>query len=158
MKTSVELQAPFAYHPAWIVLGLALLIAGVVVWVVVRRRLRDALLAEKRRKIRKIRPESLPRIKAKYIGMLDKVTWEYNSGAIDARTAYQRMSRTIRLFVHRVTGVRVQHCTLSEIRELRIPILTDLVTEYYEPEFARDAQADVNASIRNTRRTIELWY
>ncbi len=158
MKISVDLQEPFAYLPAWVILGCALLFAGIVVWIVVRRKLRESLAAEKRQKVKKIRPEAMPRIKARYVGMLDKTAWDYNRGNIDKREAYQRMSRVIRLFVHRVTGLRVQHRTLSEIRELNIPMLTALVEEYYEPEFARDAQADANVSLDKTRRAIELWY
>ena len=158
MKISVDLQEPFAYMPVWIILGLALLAAGVITWIAVRRRLRERLRAERRQKVKKVRPEALPRIKARYIGMLDKTAWEYNRGSISRREAYQRMSRTIRLFVHKATGLRVQHCTLSEIRQFNIPMLTQLVAEYYEPEFARDANADANFSLQKTRRMIELWY
>ena len=158
MKISVDLQEPFSYMPVWIILGLVLLGVGLIAWIVARRKLRDRLRAEKKQKIKKIRPEALPRVKARYIGMLDKTAWEYSRGAIDKREAYQRMSRTIRLFVNKVTGIRVQHCTLSEIREMNIPILTSLVAEYYEPEFARDANADVNYSLQRTRGAIERWY
>ena len=158
MKISVDLQDALSYMPVWIILGLILAAGAVVAFIVVWRRLREKLRAEKKIKVKKVRPESLPRIKAKYLSMLDKTAWEYNSRVIDTRAAYQRMSRTIRLFVNKVTGVKVQHCTLSEIRNLGLPMLTSLVAEYYEPEFARDAQADANYSIQRTRGVIEQWY
>ena len=157
MTFSVELQEPFAYRPVWVILGLAALAIGVIVWIVVRRKLRHKLREERKLKVKKVRPEALPRIKARYIGLIDKTTAEFNSGAIDYREAYQRMSRTIRLFVNKATGLKVQHCTLSEIRELNMPLLTALVAEDYEPEFARETRADANHSLQKTRRAIEIW-
>ena len=61
------------------------------------------------------------------------------------------------MFVFEVTGIKVQHYTLTEIRRVNIPQLTNLVREYYEPEFARETRADVRASIFRTRSLIESW-
>ena len=158
MKISVDLQEPFAYLPVWIILGLALVASALLAFFIARKKLKAALQDEKKLKVKKVRPEGLPRLKQKYVGMLDKITWEYHNGQINSREAYQRMSKVIRLFVHRATGVRVQNCTLSEIRALGMPQLSALVEEYYEPEFARNSAADAAYSIQNTRRTIELWY
>ena len=64
---------------------------------------------------------------------------------------------TIRMFVYEVTGIKVQKYTLTEIRRVNIPQLTNLVREYYEPEFAREARADVKTSLYRTRMLIESW-
>ena len=48
--------------------------------------------------------------------------------------------------------------SLSEIRTLNMPALTQLVAEYYEPEFAEYSMANIKQSIFKTRRVIETWY
>ena len=83
---------------------------------------------------------------------------DLRSGKISIRQAYQNMSSCIRGFIFEATGIPVEKYTLSEIRKVNIPALTQLVEEYYEPEFARFTYADVNQSIYKTRKVLELWH
>ena len=39
-----------------------------------------------------------------------------------------------------------------------MPVLTQLVTEYYEPEFARETYSDIYQSINKTRKVLQLWH
>ena len=137
MKTSVELQAPFNYLIVWIILAV-LFIAGVIFAQIYLRK-------------------KLGGKKKKYLAELSYIETDLVNNKITIREAYHKISHTIRMFVFEVTGIKVQHYTLTEIRRVNIPQLTNLVREYYEPEFARETRADVRASIFRTRSLIESW-
>ena len=157
MKTSVELQAPFNYLILWIIIAV-LFIGGVIfAQIFLRKKLGDRLKREKKLRLKKIAEATLEGKKKKYIGELLYIESDLQQNRITVRQAYQRISMTIRMFVFEVTGIKVQKYTLSEIRKVNIPQLTNLVREYYEPEFARETRADIRASLLKTRRLIEAW-
>ena len=47
--------------------------------------------------------------------------------------------------------------SLSEIKQTELSALSDLIEEYYEPEFARETRTDARQSILKTRMLIEGW-
>lgn len=55
------------------------------------------------------------------------------------------------------TGIRVQNYTLSDIQTLGMPMLEQLIREFYVPEFARQVMDNPVASIEKTKRMIEIW-
>lgn len=61
------------------------------------------------------------------------------------------------MFVFEVTDITTQNYSLSEIKKLNIPILYELIEEYYEPEFAEQTNGDFDNSINKARRVIEQW-
>ena len=157
MKTSVELQAPFQYMILWLILAV-LFIAGVIVaQVLLRKKLGDRLKKAKQIKLKRIAESTLEGLKKKYIGELTCIEMDLRNQKITVRQAYQKMSICIRLFVHDVTGIKVQKYTLSEIKKVNMPQLTNLVREYYEPEFALESRTDVMGSVQRTRAVIESW-
>ena len=157
MKTSVELQAPFQYMILWLILAV-LFIAGVIIaQVLLRKKLGDRLKKAKQIKLKRIAESTLEGLKKKYIGELTCIEMNLRNQKITVRQAYQKMSICIRLFVHDVTGIKVQKYTLSEIKKVNMPQLTNLVREYYEPEFALESRTDVMGSVQRTRAVIESW-
>ncbi|MCR5213560.1 MAG: hypothetical protein K6E10_04030 [Eubacterium sp.] len=157
MKTSVELQDPFNYLILWIILAV-LFIGGVIAaQIILRKKLGDRLKKDKALKLKKISESTLEGKKKKYIGELLFIESDLMANKINIRQAYQKISMTIRMFVFEVTGIKVQKYTLTEIRRVNIPQLTNLVREYYEPEFARETRADVRSSLAKTRSLIEGW-
>lgn len=157
MKTSVELQDPFAYLIIWIILAVLFAAAVVFAQVFFRKKLGDRIKREKQIRIKKIAETTLEGLKRKYIGELTCIEMDLRNQNITVRQAYQKMSLSIRMFVYDVTGIKVQKYTLSEIRKVNIPQLTQLVREYYEPEFALESRMDVMSSIGRTRSVIESW-
>ncbi|MBR1507004.1 MAG: hypothetical protein IJ619_03255 [Eubacterium sp.] len=160
MKTSVNLQDPYAFMIWWIIIAIVAVIVAVLLHLWIYKKLKPLLRRkdEKKPKIHKPKPEDLITIKRKYVALMNDLERDVMSNRITVRHGYQKMSKTIRGFVHEVTRIRVQEYTLSEINELGIPSLTMLMTEYYEPEFARYTRADIRASIRRTREVISSWY
>jgi len=157
MKTSVELQAPFNYLILWIILAVVLIGAVIFAQIYLRKKLGDRLKKEKALKIKRISETTLEGKKKKYLAELSYIETDLMNNKITIREAYHRISHTIRMFIFEVTGIKVQHYTLTEIRKVNIPQLTNLVREYYEPEFARKTRADIRASIFKTRSVIESW-
>jgi hypothetical protein len=157
MKTSVELQGPFSYLIVWVILALLFIAAVVFSQIFFRKKLGDRIKKEKQIRIKKIADSTLEGIKKKYIGELTCIEMDLRNQKITVRQAYQKMSLCIRLFVFDVTGIKVQKYSLSEIRRVNIPQLTQLVKEYYEPEFALESRMDVMSSMGRTRSVIESW-
>ena len=157
MKTTVELQDPFNYLIIWVIIAVLFIGAVIFAQIYFRKKLGDRLKREKKLRIKRITEATLEGKKKKYIGELIFIESDLMQNKINIRQAYQRISLTIRMFVYEVTGIKVQKYTLSEIRRVNIPQLTQLVREYYEPEFARETRADIRASLLKTRKLIEGW-
>ena len=96
-------------------------------------------------------------IKQMYLKQIVSLEKQLNNDEIDVRAAYQKMSEIIREFVFKVTKINVQTCTLMDISKLNMPMLTELIMDYYEPEFAIDSKHDVKMSIEKTKRVIVGW-
>ena len=101
-----------------------------------------------KRKITEI--AKLAGIKERYLDTLGAIERDLREGKTEPRFAYQRMSGAIRGFVYEATGVKVQKYTLYEIKQLRMHRLTQLIEEYYVPEFAEWSQQDALASLHRT--------
>lgn len=157
MKTTVQLQDPFSYA-LWPVVVVAILVVSMmigfcVLWI---RRYN----AKKKKEIimkPRVTMENIGNVKAKYIAELEQMKAEILQGKCSTRAGFQRMSVCIREFVYEVTGIQVQNYTLYEIKGLNIPVLEELITEYYAPEFAMRSIGDSMASIEKTKRAIERW-
>ena len=76
---------------------------------------------------------------------------------MDIRAGYQELSIIIRTFVNEVTGIEVQNYALKEIKKLEMPLLYELIKEYYAPEFSENSLGDIENSINKTRKVIEKW-
>ena len=158
MKPTVDLQMAYNYRPAiYITVGI-LLLAIIISQIILRHRLKDDLKEKGDPKLQPPKPEQLIVIKRRYVEKLIKLANKISAGKISERKAYQSLSILLRSFVYEATKIRVQDYTLTEISRLGMPRLTSLVSEYYEPEFARHSMADISASLGRTKGVIEAWY
>lgn len=101
--------------------------------------------------------KNIPVIKNKYLQQLNDIEDKYTNNKIELRKAYQLISEAIRLFVFEVTDITTQNYSLTEIKKINIPVLYELIEEYYEPEFASKTIGDFNSSINKARRVINEW-
>lgn len=156
MESTVSLQEPFSYALWPVVVMGVLAVSALVFWTVmwIRRYLQKKNTAPIKVKIR---PVDIEKVRQKYISELDAIYDDFMQGRGDIRKAYQSMSTCIRRFVHEVTGIKVQNCTLTDIGTLGMPLLYNLVQEYYAPEFAQRSEGDVINSLNKTRSLIERW-
>lgn len=102
-------------------------------------------------------PKDIITIKNKYLTLINNLTSKVTENKITNRKAYQELSNIIRNFVYEMTGLAVQNCTLEDISYLNMPYLYELVSEYYDPEFARISKSNIIDSINKTKGVIERW-
>lgn len=108
-------------------------------------------------KVEEIKNVDINEIKRKYLEELDVIESQLNTNMIHIRIAYQDISRVIRHFVYEVTNIHVQNYSLKEIKDLDMPILYELMQEYYVPEFSKYSYGNVKDSLQKTRKVIEKW-
>ena len=158
MQTSVELQEPISYMSLWLIIAIVLAVLIIFTQVFFRILFKGRLKKPKKLKVKKPKPKTLEEIRKKYLSRLYVIENDIAGGKYTVRQGYQQLSECVRGFVFEVTGIPVDKCSLSEIRTLKMPVLTGLVTEYYEPEFARFTVADIRKSLFKTRKAIETWH
>lgn len=108
-------------------------------------------------KVEEIKNVDINEIKRKYLEELDVIESQLNTNMIHIRIAYQDISRIIRHFVYEVTNIHVQNYSLKEIKDLDMPMLYELMQEYYVPEFSKYSYGNVKDSLQKTRKVIEKW-
>lgn len=151
MQTTVNLQAPFSYSGGYIIL-LIIILAGIIIYSIKLKKKKDLKIVPI---VREVKDRNA--IKAKYLYEIKKLEDQIINQFISDRKAYQTLSLLIRSFVYEITNIKVQHYTLIEIESLKIPILTELIKEYYIPEFSKQSRKDVKESLDKTRKVIEKW-
>lgn len=96
-------------------------------------------------------------IKTNYLYQLNELFKRVQENAITNRMAFQTLSKLIRNFIYEMTSIQVQNYTLMDIEKINMPILYELVKEYYDPEFSKESKGNIIHSIEKTRRVIEAW-
>lgn len=158
MRTTINLQEPFTYSFIPLIVTF-LLIIGFTIYIILSKKAKDNIKGKMEEV--KVIPErnikNIPVIKNKYLQQLNDIEYKYTNKKIELRKAYQLISEAIRLFVFEVTDITTQNYSLTEIKKINIPVLYELIEEYYEPEFASKTIGDFNSSINKARRVINEW-
>lgn len=152
MQTGTELQAPFSYSLVPIILLFILLFLPLII----------QLIKKVLKEIKPVEDNTYNYrdpywIKNTYLNKLLELENKVDAKQISNRKAFQELSILIRSFVKEVTGLDVTTCTLSDIERLNIPVLSELMREYYSPEFAKISLGNIKFSISNTREVINRW-
>ena len=154
MKITVVLQSPMDFAPRWILIGCALLLAGVALLLALKY-LPGSVL--RRLKDRSPRPLRLALSKANILRELEKLQRDFERGRIDSRTAHQRMSLLVRAFTQAVSGIPTTRMTLDELRALPFTDLERLIARLYVPEFSTLPDDRVADAIQRCKELIERW-
>lgn len=155
MQTSVNLQPPFSYSIYPIILICLCMILFTIYLLIKRNKQKKRV--EDKIKVEEIKNVDINEIKRKYLEELDVIESQLNTNMIHIRIAYQDISRVIRHFVYEVTNIHVQNYSLKEIKDLDMPMLYELMQEYYVPEFSKYSYGNVKDSLQKTRKVIEKW-
>ena len=150
MQIETELRDMFSYSP---ILILPILLLIIILLVIILHKKKDI----KKIKVVKLEQKNLNEIKNKYLYNIKLLINNLDNKKITNRTAYQNLSRLIRNFIFEVTNIKVQYYTLDDIKKLNIPILYELVEDYYDPEFQRYSNGNILKSINKTKKVIEEW-
>ncbi|OYO25272.1 hypothetical protein CGZ93_02175 [Enemella dayhoffiae] len=153
-----EVFAPVAYSPLWLVLGASLLLA-VLGWPLL------ALWLTRPRRVRPAAPTPPPdpaELRRRTLAEISHVHSEHAAGRITAREAQQRLSRVVRRFGGRASGVPADTMTLAELaavmqRDPRLAELTDYVALLHPPSFAPSESGDVPAACARAEELVARW-
>ena len=154
MKYTVVLQSPMDFAPRWILIGCALLLAGVALLLALKYLPGSAL---RRLKDRSPRPLRLALSKANILRELEKLQRDFDRGRVDSRAAHQRMSLLVRAFTQAVSGIPTTRMTLDELRALPFTDLERLIARLYVPEFSTLPDDRVADAIQRCKELIERW-
>lgn len=155
METTVKLQDLYAYSILPISIIVILIIAITIYILIEKIKKKNEIVKIEDVKI--IEPKNIKAIQNKYLKRLDNLRKKLELNKITIRIAYQGLSTLIRYFIFEVTDIKVQNYTLSEIETLNMPFLTELIQEYYAPEFAKQSIGDIKQAIEKTRKVVEKW-
>lgn len=150
MQVQTELRPMFSYSFLIIIIAaLVTLLIYLLIKFLKKKEIRKTVIVPSHKDI--------INIKKKYLLKLQELLNNLNNEKITSRKAYQNLSNLIRNFIHETTNINVQNYTLKEISLVNIPILYELVSEYYNPEFAKFSKGNIILSIEKTRGVIEKW-
>lgn len=161
MPISVSLQEMFGYSGLLTILLVVLVAIPLLVYLFFK--LKGFKLPEKKKKKAEapkpyVRKRSIQEIKSDYLRQISMIETKYKNNEIDDREAYLKLSTVVRTFVQEMTGIKAVNLTLSEIKELGLPTLADLIAEFYRPEFAYESEgADTLRHIADARTVVTQW-
>lgn len=159
MKTTVSLQEPFSYA-LWPIIAVGVLIlicVGILLFPVIKKMFKRKKTSKPKQVMEVKKVKDISKIKNKYLNELGLIEMELADNRISIRESYMKMSACIRGFVYEVTGIEVLSYTLQDIQRLNMPLLEELIKEFYLPEFAVKSVGDGMASLQKTKRAIERW-
>ena len=157
MKTSVSLQDNITYSIIPLIFVVLLIIGLSIYFIIIKSKKKIVLKESTIKNIPERNVKDTKQIKDKYLKKLDFIENQYNGNKIKLRQAYLQISEAIRMFVFEMTDIKTQNYSLNEIKNINIPVLYDLIKEYYEPEFAFKSVGDFNSSINKARGVILKW-
>ena len=149
MQLDISLNGPFSYNILPLIIVLILIIITIVVFLCFN------ISFKKKEKPIVVIAKDINSIKMKYLKELDDLS--NNINVLSKRKVYNILSLIIRRFVLEATNVDVLKYSLNEIRALKVDSLTELVSEYYEPEFSKESNANPITSINKTKEVINKW-
>lgn len=152
MQIGTDLRPMFSYSILLIIIILILIISFVVFLVVTKKK-KESVVQE----VIVPNHKDLVSIKKKYLSQIQVLLDDFNNKKISSRKAYQKLSSLIRNFVFEMTNIKMQNCTLKDIKSLNMPVLYELVSEYYDPEFSKVSKGNITSSIEKTRAVINKW-
>lgn len=145
---------PPQYSIAWLILAVLCIIVIAALLLAVLRLTRRAV--EKRAVAHQ--PTDADGLKAEYLRAANAIQHRFDAGDIDARTAHRELSRTMRSFVRRTTGLDVTSQDLVTLRaDQRTRAVGELMASLQEPEFARSSDVAIQESLRRAREVIRAW-
>ena len=149
MQIKTELNDMFSYSLFPVIILFVITVIFLLYLIIIKYNKKYNIITPNKKK--------LLNIKNNYLNNLDILLNDYSNNIISKREAYHRLSLSIRNFIYETTNIKVQYFTLEDIKSIDIPILYDLVSEYYNPEFSRKSEGNFYDSIERTRMVISRW-
>lgn len=158
MSITVELQDMFSYSLWPVVLAAALVVIIGIIGFIIFWKKKTPTVAETVTPAPTAPPVHGNQVKEKYYAFINDLEMKCRNGKVSNRQAYQELSGITRHFVYEVTGIKVHHNTLDEIRKLNMPNLYAVIEECYAPEFSVDKNGNIYDTMNKARMVIKEWH
>ncbi|OBB97411.1 hypothetical protein [Mycobacterium sp. 852002-40037_SCH5390672] len=145
---------PQPYSSWWLWLALLLMVAviawyaGVFVWTLPSQRLR---------RIPVVRRMHAWLIRNRFARCVQNIADEHDAGQISAPAACAAISRTVRSFLHQMTGERAQYLQLAVVAEGNLAAAAPLLTQLGDGQFNAETQIDVDDVSARAQELILSW-
>lgn len=158
MQRNDLLTPPVQYNIIWLIAGSVLLLAVLalnffILWSTRKKKIKSVATLP-------VLPPvqiSIEELRKKYLGMITAIEFQYHNEEISLRQLHLLLSTTVRLFVFEVKGVAVHKLTLTEIKKIDLKALSDVIENYYPPEFERIENGKADNAISLARRMVQQW-
>lgn len=164
MNTTVKLQPLYSYSWQVLLILFSLVLLPLIIYCVIKLiKLLSGKSAKKKTKAgKKIKKATnLVKLKEEYLSKVNDVENKKNNNSINARQAFIELSFLVREFVQLATGVNTSNLTLGEIKELSMPSLTELIEEFYRPEFDTEEESvqflENHNPFADARKVVTEW-
>lgn len=151
MQVTTNLKDPFSYSMIPILLCSFLILFFLLYYLMKKPKKEKKIIPPKQEK------KDINKLKKQYIQKLNSLLESITKQEISSRIAYQQLSILIRTFVFETIDLNLLSFTLQDIEKMGMPVLTELIKEYYAPEFSLHIQGNIIASIKKTKEVIEKW-
>ncbi|OBA59924.1 hypothetical protein A5647_15710 [Mycobacterium sp. 1100029.7] len=145
---------PQPYSSSWLWLAALLTVgiicwyAGVFVWTLPSHRLR---------RIPVVRRLHARLIRDRFARRVQRITDEYTAGHVSAPAACAAISRTVRSFLHQVTGARAQYLQVGAIAGGDLAAAAPLLIRLSDGQFNAETDVDVADASCQARELIRSW-
>ena len=149
-----EIIDPPQYSIAWLILA-ALCVLVIVALIVGTLKITRAI--EKRIAYRS-RPDEVEGLKAEFLRAVNDIADRHEAEGIEARAGHHELTGVMRRFVRRTTGHDVTSQDIATlVADERTRAVGELISDLYEPDFARASDAELRDSVRRAREVIRAW-
>lgn len=147
-----EVMAPVEYSPAWLTVGIALLIAIALFYLLVWWFTRAP-----RSKPRVTAPAPAGYDPAPYLARIDTIAAQVQAREISERDGYTELSRTVRDAVSEATGIPADTMTLHDLRHTPLRHTSDTVAYFYPGQFGPMPDYDYARALQLAREVLHGW-
>ena len=96
-------------------------------------------------------------IRSRFAGCVQHIADEHDAGRTSAPAACAGISRTLRSFLHQVTGVRAQYLQLDAVAEGELAAAAPLLARLSDGQFNAEARLDVADMSSRAQELIRSW-
>jgi hypothetical protein len=145
---------PSPYAASWLWFGLALLAVviawyvGIFVW---------TMPAERLRTIPFVRSVHAKLLRRKFVRAIRFIDERHRAGDLSAAQASGQMSRSLRSFLHQVTGTPAQYMHLEHIRSSDLAEAAPLLSALDDARFNTDSPVEIGEITSTAEELIRSW-
>lgn len=145
-----EVMAPVEYSPAWLMLGIALLVLVALFYLFVWWFTRT-------RSVKPPAPTENAYDPGRYLIRVDTVEQRVRAGELSARDGYGELSKIIREAVSESTGIPAERMTLRDLRNTPLAHTSDAIEFFYPGVFAPAPGYDYPRALHLAKEVLHGW-